>query len=485
MASFIGTAGDDDFVATATRDTFSFGENEGIDVIVDFDLSRDKIIYTDRSVDDFNDIEISRFFTNGNVNTVIESNDQITVLAGVDPFALTVGNFEFATGGGDDDIDDARDDVDDLPNDFPDDDVEARIVALGGGGELPEGTIEIAEGRTVTARSYFDDTTDTEMLVEIRNADGSLYRSFFAHEDSDLNEDPQLVALGNGGFALAFTNRDDDDYSDAHVYVQAYNAFGTYQGGLIIGEDDDVTVDEPSLAALPDSHFVLVYENSTVGAVYARIFDGDGSMIGSRITVSDDISTAGEPEVTSTRDGGFEVSFTAGDGSAEVLRYRADGSPVESYNPIDGDDRANRLSGTDDADRIDGMGGNDRINGQDGDDLLLGGNGSDRLRGDGGEDTLWGGDGNREALTGGDDADIFIVTADDSVTFITDFEVGEDLLVIDVAGVDTEADVRMRANADGDVVVAAGEARILVEDGEATGFGVADITVQSADDFLF
>ena len=75
---------------------------------------------------------------------------------------------------------------------------------------------------------------------------------------------------------------------------------------------------------------------------------------------------------------------------------------------------ANRIST---GDTIEALGGNDRIVGLVGDDVIDGGAGNDRIFGNSGQDVLSGGAGN-DRLTGQFGAD----------TFITDFDVTEDLL---------------------------------------------------------
>lgn len=121
-------------------------------------------------------------------------------------------------------------------------------------------------------------------------------------------------------------------------------------------------------------------------------------------------------------------------------------------------------------DSLDGAAGDDVIAGQAGDDTLLGGDGQDRLAGGAGNDRMFGGDGNdvlasdgadantdfavatvdildggagddrlifsgNDVATGGEGADCFeVIPSDGALARITDFEVGEDALVIYVDG---------------------------------------------------
>ena len=62
-------------------------------------------------------------------------------------------------------------------------------------------------------------------------------------------------------------------------------------------------------------------------------------------------------------------------------------------NPIEGNNRKNKLRGTHGKDYIDGKNGKDKLLGFGGDDLLIGGNGKDTIDGGIGDDELWGDNG--------------------------------------------------------------------------------------------
>ena len=103
-----------------------------------------------------------------------------------------------------------------------------------------------------------------------------------------------------------------------------------------------------------------------------------------------------------------------------------------------GDSGNDRLLGEDDQDILRGGSGDDQLFGGLGDDQLIGNDGDDTLRGDQGSDSLNGGAGNDiliagqgdELLIGGDGEDLFLIESIEGRNFISDFELGIDLLGI-------------------------------------------------------
>lgn len=131
-------------------------------------------------------------------------------------------------------------------------------------------------------------------------------------------------------------------------------------------------------------------------------------------------------------------------------------------------------------DRAEGGAGNDTVEGGDGDDLLEGYAGRDLLIGGTGADRLDGGAGN-DTMTGGIGADRFVFEGRAGSDRITDFTVGEDLIVVD-GRPDRFSQITITENAAGDAVLSWTAARGQVVD--VTLAGVA-ATSLGAGDFLF
>jgi predicted extracellular nuclease/Ca2+-binding RTX toxin-like protein len=92
-----------------------------------------------------------------------------------------------------------------------------------------------------------------------------------------------------------------------------------------------------------------------------------------------------------------------------------------------GNDTLNGLGGHD---YLNGGLGNDTLNGGDGNDVLFGDLGNDILNGGAGQDELFGGLGN-DTLSGGTGADLFHFGRAESSDTITDFNTGEDRIILD------------------------------------------------------
>ena len=135
--------------------------------------------------------------------------------------------------------------------------------------------------------------------------------------------------------------------------------------------------------------------------------------------------------------------------------------------------------GGDGWDDINGGRGADILFGEDGEDLLLGGGGRDRLFGDNGDDVLNGGAG-RDQLTGGAGADHFVFAGVRGRDVVRDFDADQDdVIVIDVAGIDSFADVQAiaRDTGRGVAIDLSDESRVVIL-GE-------DLANLSDSDFLF
>lgn len=178
-------------------------------------------------------------------------------------------------------------------------------------------------------------------------------------------------------------------------------------GNVIINNDDGTADGETSSL---DSF--IEYTAATAGTYYVGVssfanFDYD-AIEGSNNFSNDIGSSTGNYELTVSVTN--SVNTIEGTDEAEVLSGTAQPDIIRGYK---GDDT---ISGAANPDRLFGNQGNDSLMGNDGDDILRGGLSADTLLGGAGNDTLYGNAG----------ADTFILTSENSLDTIVDFEDGTD-----------------------------------------------------------
>lgn len=296
---------------------------------------------------------------------------------------------------------------------------------------------------------------------------------------SEYNNYPEIAALDDGGHAIAWTNRDDDNLQDRDVYVRAYGKDGDARSGVVRVNTDLKNEQElGDVVALPGGGFLVTYiswdsqgDVSDLYAVRGRVFDAGGKAVS----------------------GVFDISERTYADMAGLSTVRLkDGSIVATWEgDAQGDDVLGTIlaQGTGKDDVIDavvptvhhGRGGDDRITGTSFDDTLKGDSGADTLAGGRGGDQAEGGKGgdvfrfaalsdsaekNRDVILdfgGGDRLDLSAIDANagkrgDQAFRIDEggaFEVGEVRIVED------GRDLVVRLNVDGDK---AAESEFLLKD---------------------
>ena len=136
----------------------------------------------------------------------------------------------------------------------------------------------------------------------------------------------------------------------------------------------------------------------------------------------DDILNGGD--LSDTIDGGSGADTILGQGGADTLN----GGAEQDF--ISGGDGNDQIDGGTDSDELHGDEGADHIHGGEGSDLIFGGAGGDHLFGDEGDDFIIGGKGD-DSLTLGSGADVIIHHAGDGADTVTDFNIYQDVLVMD------------------------------------------------------
>ncbi|MEM8812385.1 MAG: Ig-like domain-containing protein, partial [Pseudomonadota bacterium] len=281
--------------------------------------------------------------------------------------------------------------------------------------------------------------------------------SFSGLVPGDANETIQIrVSASDGEFSA------DDVFDLAIVGTPNQAPTAGDDTGFETAAGDPLAIDWSSLLTNdtdPDGDAVSV--QSVQGAVNGSVEIVDGQAV---FTPNDGFTGAASFEYTIT-DGDLTTTATV---FIEVTGSRYDGfvqgtdgrdwlfGRFFQENQIFGADGPDRIFGGFRDDELAGGNGNDSLFGSAGDDILEGNAGNDRLYGSFGEDVLDGGTG-RDRLTGGLNDDVFIYAEGYGRDRIIDFGAsganswfrGDDIVQIDVDGVDTFDDLVSVASGSG------------------------------------
>ncbi|MDA9464495.1 hypothetical protein [Bradyrhizobium sp. CCBAU 53415] len=219
------------------------------------------------------------------------------------------------------------------------------------GSQFDASITALSDGRFVmvwTDASGTDgDTSSDAIRAQIFNADGSKSGTEFLVNTTtaDIQYDPVVTALKNGGFVVAWSDGSGSgsDASFQGIRAQVFNADGSKSGSefLVNSTTTGYQLDE-AITALSDGRFVVTWtDGSATGgdtsswAVRAQIFNADGSKSGTEFLVNTTTSSFQyNPAITALNDGQFVVAWTdgsatGGDTSGTAVRaqvFNGDGS---------------------------------------------------------------------------------------------------------------------------------------------------------------
>lgn len=223
-----------------------------------------------------------------------------------------------------------------------------------------------------------------------------------------------VVALANGGFAIAWADGTGDLAGGADIFVRTYDAAGTEIGAL---QRANTTVAgdqvQPQLQALADGGFVVLWHDLGDPAQPLRMQSFSARLSGAiEGTTGTDILVGTDGDDLFLGHGGNDtmrgglgsdtVSFADATGPVTVSlatnaaqNTRSAGTiKLFSMENVIGSDHNDTITGSTVANRLDGGAGNDVLKTGLGSDVLVGGAGNDVLDGGGGADTMLGGSGN-------------------------------------------------------------------------------------------
>ncbi|WP_210529591.1 calcium-binding protein [Rubellimicrobium arenae] len=160
---------------------------------------------------------------------------------------------------------------------------------------------------------------------------------------NNWQDEPDILALPNGGFLVtwdSYLNEYDDGPSAYILSGQRYDASGRRVGSeFLIDGIDQAASTEPSITALGDGGYAMAWSYSPDGILgrtqaYVRAFDADGTPRTKALRVDTiDLFEAVQPRVVGTQGGGFMVFYTADKAGPTfddvyMRRYDADGDPL-------------------------------------------------------------------------------------------------------------------------------------------------------------
>ena len=129
---------------------------------------------------------------------------------------------------------------------------------------------------------------------------------------SDEQDQPEVITLSNGDFVVAWESTNQDGDSDG-IYFQRYDSNGIAQGGeTLVNVTTTDDQDDAQLAALSNGGFAIIWEsNNQDGAnqgIYARVYDASGTpTTGETLVNTTTADDQADPDVTALNGGGFVV----------------------------------------------------------------------------------------------------------------------------------------------------------------------------------
>ena len=294
------------------------------------------------------------------------------------------------------------------------DDADADIAALADGGFVVTWTRDYGEG-------------DLDVLASIHNANGTIRNSVDVESNFDSASRSQVVGLTNGNWVVVY-EKEPAAGGDTEVYFHIYNALGVSVRVATLIDTIGSINEDVQIVALQDGGFAVAYADNGWGLsgteITLRIFNADGSTRSEYLRVNTDtIGDEYNPRLTTLSNGYIVVgwnddltltyqAFTpngvpvGANWDAATLVYEAEiaglangliannftsfALPGQIYTSIrssvDALVRTTVGDGTNEVLVGDSL--TDVIDGQGGDDVLAGGLGRDTLTGGSGRDTF-------------------------------------------------------------------------------------------------
>jgi hypothetical protein len=165
----------------------------------------------------------------------------------------------------------------------------------------------------VTYRDQFNGSpTDGDVLYKIFTPAGTQVvapTSTSGSTGSGTETDPDVAALRNGGFVIAWDDSD-TSVSDIRAAILS-NAGSVVMDNILVNTTTTGQQAEASVVALADGGFLVTWEDDNANLVRAQRFDAAGTKIGTEFTVKNGKSDPDSPEAALLTDG--RIAYAVGD----------------------------------------------------------------------------------------------------------------------------------------------------------------------------
>lgn len=198
---------------------------------------------------------------------------------------------------------------------------------------------------------FWDGEIDDEIYHRVFNSNGESVKTDVF--DGNIFNKPGILALANGGYAVAWQSREKTPNTSNHpIYLRIHDTAGNAIGGDLIVDPNSLIDPKLTITALADGKSVLTWlsDRNLDGAqeIYQRLLAADGKSVGAESLVKDTtFAIQGSPEITALNDGGYVVvweRYFGGGGGIFKRQYDANGVATEPETLISapGDSNARR-----------------------------------------------------------------------------------------------------------------------------------------------
>lgn len=175
-----------------------------------------------------------------------------------------------------------------------------------------------------------------DIIAQVYNDSGAkvgqqaLVNTFGTGTSFSTQNEHQVIALNNGGYAVTWTDKN-GDVSGYGVKVQVFNASGTKVGTETLANTTTQSNQyHPQSAALKNGGFIVAWDDwSSDNDVQAQVFDNMGAKVGTEILVN---TTKGGSQdgnrIAALDDGGFVASWIEGWTDVKYQVFDAAGAKV-------------------------------------------------------------------------------------------------------------------------------------------------------------